>query len=61
MMAFADDEIRWQNNEVGAEQGIRSVDDAVIRPENLRQLDSVRGRHSATVDSVSTGHVAFCT
>jgi len=36
LVAFADDDICGQNGEVGVKQGIRSVDDAVVRPQNLQ-------------------------
>jgi len=61
MVAFPDDEIRRHYNELGAEQGIGFVDDAVMWPENLRQLESIRGRHSATVNNIFARHVAFRT
>jgi len=38
MVAFADDEIHRQNVELRVEQRVHSVDDAVVRPENLSQM-----------------------
>ena len=36
------DEVSWKNMEVCMEQRVRSIDDTVIRPQNLVKLNGVR-------------------
>ena len=59
LVAFADDDICGQNGEVGVKQGIRSVDDAMIRPQNLQQ--SSADVQSATVHCVSAISIVVLT
>ena len=51
-VAFADEEIGRQNVQLRVEQRVGSVDDAVVRPENLSQTYCIGRRRSATVDGV---------